>query len=53
MPRLPPAEKLSLALRKNVRDEWDNNKADLESQLSGVLGQPWYVFSFYLSVVPN
>jgi hypothetical protein len=43
MPRLPPAEKLSLALRKNVRDEWDNNKADLEQQLSEVLGETWTI----------
>ncbi|KAM0324333.1 hypothetical protein ACHAQA_008114 [Verticillium albo-atrum] len=41
MPRLPPAEKLSLAVRKNVRDEWDNNKADFEKQLSEVLGTEW------------
>ncbi|KAK5658928.1 hypothetical protein OQA88_1744 [Cercophora sp. LCS_1] len=43
MVRLPPAEKLSLALRKNVRDEWDNNKKDLEQQLSEILGQEWTV----------
>lgn len=43
MGRLPPAEKLSLALRKNVRDEWDNNKADLEKELSGILGTTWTV----------
>jgi hypothetical protein len=48
MPRLPPAEKLSLALRKNVRDEWDNNKANLEKQLSEVLGETWTV-----EVTPN
>lgn len=41
MPRLPPAEKLSLAVRKNVRDEYENNKADLESQLSELLGTAW------------
>ncbi|KAK3938769.1 hypothetical protein QBC46DRAFT_389567 [Diplogelasinospora grovesii] len=43
MPRLPPAEKLSLALRKNVRDEWDNKKADCETQLSDILGETWTI----------
>ncbi|KAK4200025.1 hypothetical protein QBC40DRAFT_75848 [Triangularia verruculosa] len=43
MAPLPPAEKLSLAVRKNVRDEWDNNKADLEKQLSEILGTDWTV----------
>ncbi|KAK1757870.1 hypothetical protein QBC47DRAFT_166326 [Echria macrotheca] len=43
MPRLPPAEKLSLAVRKNFRDEYDANKADLEKQLSEVLGTAWTV----------
>ncbi|KLU85511.1 hypothetical protein MAPG_04534 [Magnaporthiopsis poae ATCC 64411] len=38
MPRLPPAEKLPLALRKNVRDEWENKKADFEKELSELLG---------------
>jgi len=52
MPRLPPAEKLSLALRKNVRDEWDNNKTDLEKQLSDVLGAPWTVEVNPLAIWP-
>ncbi|KAK0657020.1 hypothetical protein B0T16DRAFT_50502 [Cercophora newfieldiana] len=52
MPRLPPAEKLSLALRKNVRDEWDNNKADLEKQLSDVLGEPWTIEVNPLAIWP-
>lgn len=43
MAPLPPAEKLSLAVRKNVRDEWENNKADLEKQLSELLGTEWTV----------
>ncbi|KAK4098770.1 hypothetical protein N658DRAFT_208972 [Parathielavia hyrcaniae] len=43
MGRLPPADKLPLALRKNVRDEWDNNKADLEQQLSDLLGTAWTI----------
>ncbi|KAK3393360.1 hypothetical protein B0H63DRAFT_406549 [Podospora didyma] len=41
MPRLPPAEKLPLAVRKNVRDEWDNNKAAQEKELSDLLGETW------------
>jgi hypothetical protein len=24
-----------------VRDEWENNKAELEKKLSDLLGQPW------------
>ncbi|KAH7347659.1 hypothetical protein B0T11DRAFT_143395 [Plectosphaerella cucumerina] len=43
MVRLPPAEKLSLVLRKNIRDEWDNNKADFEKQLSELLGETWTI----------
>ncbi|KAH6695269.1 hypothetical protein F5X68DRAFT_257950 [Plectosphaerella plurivora] len=43
MVRLPPAEKLSLVLRKNIRDEWDNNKADFEKQLSDLLGETWTI----------
>ncbi|KAK3362366.1 hypothetical protein B0T25DRAFT_4731 [Lasiosphaeria hispida] len=43
MVRLPPAEKLSLAVRKNVRDEWSNTQADLEKQLSSILGEAWTV----------
>ncbi|ORY60916.1 uncharacterized protein BCR38DRAFT_349199 [Pseudomassariella vexata] len=43
MTRLPPVEKLSLAVRKNVRDEWDNKKPDIEKELSDVLTVPWTV----------
>ncbi|KAK1826369.1 hypothetical protein QBC39DRAFT_364548 [Podospora conica] len=43
MVRLPPAEKLPLALRKNVRDEWDSVKEDLTSQLTQVLGEEWTI----------
>ncbi|KAK1971755.1 hypothetical protein LY78DRAFT_45140 [Colletotrichum sublineola] len=41
MSRLPPAEKLPLALRKNIRDEWDSKKEDLQKELSDVLGAEW------------
>ncbi|KAL5318925.1 hypothetical protein ACEPPN_013993 [Leptodophora sp. 'Broadleaf-Isolate-01'] len=36
-----PVEKLPLAVRKDVRDEWDNKKADLEKQVSELLGAEW------------
>ncbi|KAK8045183.1 hypothetical protein PG993_005207 [Apiospora rasikravindrae] len=39
--RLPPVEKLPLALRKNVRDEWDNKKLEIEKELSDILTVPW------------
>ncbi|EJT75652.1 hypothetical protein GGTG_05584 [Gaeumannomyces tritici R3-111a-1] len=38
MPRLPPAEKLPLALRKNVRDDWENKKEGFEKELTELLG---------------
>ncbi|KAL2136195.1 hypothetical protein VTI74DRAFT_5073 [Chaetomium olivicolor] len=43
MTRLPPAEKLPLAVRKNVRDEWENSKGDLEKRLSELLGTAWTI----------
>ncbi|OTA65826.1 hypothetical protein K449DRAFT_462916 [Hypoxylon sp. EC38] len=43
MSKLPPVEKLPLALRKNVRDEWDNKKPEIEQQLSDVLTIPWTI----------
>ncbi|KAK0624822.1 hypothetical protein B0T17DRAFT_590633 [Bombardia bombarda] len=48
MSRLPPAAKLSLAVRKNVRDEWDNNKEALEKQLTDLLGETWTI-----DIAPN
>ncbi|OLN94177.1 hypothetical protein CCHL11_02841 [Colletotrichum chlorophyti] len=41
MSRLPPAEKLPLAVRKNLRDEWESKKEDLQKELSQVLGAEW------------
>lgn len=41
--RLPPVEKLPLALRKNIRDEWDANRPDFEKQISEVLGTSWTI----------
>ncbi|KAI0118072.1 hypothetical protein F4776DRAFT_672962 [Hypoxylon sp. NC0597] len=43
MSKLPPVEKLPLALRKNVRDEWDNKKSEIEQQLSDILTIPWTI----------
>ncbi|KAK3901010.1 hypothetical protein C8A05DRAFT_45252 [Staphylotrichum tortipilum] len=52
MARLPPAEKLSLALRKNVRDEFDNNKEDLAKQLSEITGATWTIDINPLAIWP-
>ncbi|KAH0441919.1 hypothetical protein CcaCcLH18_01779 [Colletotrichum camelliae] len=41
MSRLPAAEKLPLALRKNIRDDWESKKEDLQKELSDVLGAEW------------
>ncbi|KAI3545937.1 hypothetical protein CABS03_01259 [Colletotrichum abscissum] len=44
MSRLPPAEKLPLAVRKNsirVRDDWENKREDFQNKLSDVLGTEW------------
>ncbi|KAI1370982.1 hypothetical protein F4677DRAFT_436794 [Hypoxylon crocopeplum] len=38
-----PPVKLPLALRKNIRDEWDSKKSDIERQLSDILTVPWTV----------
>ncbi|KAH0497416.1 hypothetical protein TgHK011_004719 [Trichoderma gracile] len=43
MSRLPPVEKFSLAVRKNIRDEWENRKPDYEQRLCEVLGEPWRI----------
>ncbi|GAB1310702.1 hypothetical protein MFIFM68171_00912 [Madurella fahalii] len=50
--RLPPVEKLPLAVRKDVRDEWENNKADLEKQLSDLMGTQWTIDINPLAVWP-
>ncbi|KPM38497.1 hypothetical protein AK830_g8051 [Neonectria ditissima] len=43
MSRLPPAAKLPLAVRKNVRDDWENVKGDWEQKISDALGVPWTI----------
>ena len=49
---LPPAEKLSLALRKNVRDEWENKKAEFEKKLSDLTGASWTIDINPLAIWP-
>ncbi|KAH7119456.1 hypothetical protein B0J13DRAFT_397241, partial [Dactylonectria estremocensis] len=43
MPRLPPAEKLPLAVRKEVRDNWESKREGLEKAISDILGEPWAI----------
>lgn len=43
MSKLPPVEKLPLALRKSVRDDWDAKKADVEARITEILGVPWTI----------
>ncbi|KAI0880933.1 uncharacterized protein GGS22DRAFT_192770 [Annulohypoxylon maeteangense] len=43
MSKLPPVEKLPLALRKNIRDAWDNKKSGFEQQISDILTVPWTI----------
>ncbi|RSM20603.1 hypothetical protein CDV31_000581 [Fusarium ambrosium] len=43
MARLPPAEKLPLAVRKNIRDGWENKKEEWEKKLSDLLGESWTI----------
>ncbi|KAJ3037525.1 hypothetical protein HDV00_001638 [Rhizophlyctis rosea] len=38
-----PIEKLPLAARKNFRDEFENQRADLEKQISDLLGEQWKI----------
>ncbi|KAH8670093.1 hypothetical protein BGZ61DRAFT_537650 [Ilyonectria robusta] len=52
MSRLPPAAKLPLAVRKNVRDEWENVKADWEKKFSDLLGVEWTINIDPLSIYP-
>ncbi|TGJ80326.1 hypothetical protein E0Z10_g8446 [Xylaria hypoxylon] len=43
MSRLAPVEKLPLAIRKSVRDDWDAKKGDVEAKISEVLGTAWTI----------
>ncbi|KAG5803712.1 hypothetical protein H9Q74_010886 [Fusarium xylarioides] len=51
MPRLPPLDKLPLAARKNLCDEWQNKLADFEEQLSKAMGVEWKIDIDALAVV--
>ncbi|KAJ3493451.1 hypothetical protein NLG97_g4721 [Lecanicillium saksenae] len=43
MSRLPPAEKLPLAIRKNIRDNWESKQAESEKEISDILGEKWTI----------
>ncbi|KAM5353970.1 hypothetical protein ACJ41O_000620 [Fusarium nematophilum] len=43
MSRRAPAEKLPLAVRKNVRDNWENVREEWEKKISDVLGESWTI----------
>ncbi|KAJ6789756.1 hypothetical protein PWT90_06777 [Aphanocladium album] len=43
MSRLPPAEKLPLAVRKNIRDKWESKKDEFEKEFSDILGEKWTI----------
>ncbi|ETI24879.1 hypothetical protein G647_04249 [Cladophialophora carrionii CBS 160.54] len=43
MPLKSPVDKLPLAVRKNVRDEWESKRPEFEAKISKTLGQPWTV----------
>ncbi|KIX00628.1 uncharacterized protein Z518_09693 [Rhinocladiella mackenziei CBS 650.93] len=38
-----PVEKLALAVRKNVRDEWESKKPEHEEKISKILGEAWTI----------
>ncbi|KAI1424277.1 hypothetical protein F5Y12DRAFT_715423 [Xylaria sp. FL1777] len=40
---LPPVEKLPLALRKSVRDDWDAKKGDIQAKITELLGVEWTI----------
>ncbi|KAH7140784.1 hypothetical protein EDB81DRAFT_885492 [Dactylonectria macrodidyma] len=52
MSRLEPAAKLPLAVRKNVRDEWENAKGDWEKKFSDLLGAEWTININPLAIFP-
>ncbi|KAE8445884.1 hypothetical protein EG329_012808 [Mollisiaceae sp. DMI_Dod_QoI] len=47
-----PAEKLPLALRKNVRDGWEAKKESLETQMETLLGVKWTLTCNPLVIYP-
>ncbi|KAM0438497.1 hypothetical protein ACHAPT_001246 [Fusarium lateritium] len=40
---LPPAEKLPLYVRGDIRERWDPRKPEFEEEISEILGQPWTI----------
>ncbi|BEI83705.1 hypothetical protein CcaverHIS002_0403090 [Cutaneotrichosporon cavernicola] len=50
--RLPPAAKLSLMDRKNVRDSFDSIKPELEKEISDMLGTAWTIEVDPKDIVP-
>jgi hypothetical protein len=49
---LPPVDKLPLAVRKNVRDEFENNKEEWQDQLKEILGTEWKIEINPLAIYP-
>jgi len=49
---LPPAEKLPLAVRKDVRDEFENQKEDWCEQLKEITGVDWKIEINPLAIYP-
>ncbi|KAG6004506.1 hypothetical protein E4U43_000720 [Claviceps pusilla] len=43
MSSIPPVEKLPLAVRKDVRDNWEAKKPDWEKKISDILRTPWTI----------
>ncbi|KAI1831280.1 hypothetical protein DTO006G1_7636 [Penicillium roqueforti] len=49
---LPPAEKLPLALRKNIRDTYESAKETIEANISKSLSVPWTIEVNPLALYP-
>ncbi|KAG5995909.1 hypothetical protein E4U54_002709 [Claviceps lovelessii] len=43
MSSIPPVQKLPLAVRKDVRDNWEAKKPDWEKKISHILRTPWTI----------
>ncbi|KAH7146654.1 hypothetical protein B0J13DRAFT_584200 [Dactylonectria estremocensis] len=52
MSRRAPAEKFLLAVRKNIRDSWENVREEREKKLSDVLGESWAIKVDPLTLYP-
>ncbi|KAF2674206.1 hypothetical protein BT63DRAFT_419512 [Microthyrium microscopicum] len=49
---LPPATKLPLAVRKNLRDDFEANKETFEKEISDLLGTEWKIDINPLAIYP-